>query len=97
MIGDEATGLPLHNAYAAAINSNDIDRLMALLADDVVFQVSGEPELVGHEAVREWGQASLKRLKPGMKSGRPHSGIRAIWPLVAIPILRGLWVVRRAK
>ncbi len=55
MTDDQAAGAQLHHAYVAAINSNDIDRMMALLADDVVFQVSGEPELVGHDAVREWG------------------------------------------
>ncbi len=55
MTDDQATGETLHRAYVAAINSNDIDQLMALMADDVVFQLSGEPELIGHDAVREWG------------------------------------------
>ncbi|QIG54938.1 nuclear transport factor 2 family protein [Altererythrobacter sp. BO-6] len=48
-------GPELHADYVDAINSNDIDQVMALLSDDVVFQVAGEPELIGKSAVREWG------------------------------------------
>ncbi|MEL7196731.1 MAG: nuclear transport factor 2 family protein [Pseudomonadota bacterium] len=44
----------LHKNYVAAINSNDIDRILALMSDDIVFQVPGEPELVGKEAVGAW-------------------------------------------
>lgn len=48
-------GSQLHSAYVDAINSNDIDKVMGLLSDDVVFQVGGEPELIGKAAVHEWG------------------------------------------
>lgn len=48
-----ATG-DLHGNYVAAINSNDIDRILALLSDDVVFQVPSEPELIGKAAIQEW-------------------------------------------
>lgn len=44
----------LHHRYVEAINSNDTDRILTLLSDDIVFQVPGEPELIGKEAVREW-------------------------------------------
>ncbi|WP_373491305.1 nuclear transport factor 2 family protein [Parasphingorhabdus sp.] len=44
----------LHHAYVAAINSNDTDRIIALMDEDIVFQVPGEPELIGNDAVREW-------------------------------------------
>lgn len=44
----------LHQTYVAAINSNETDRILALMSDDVVFQVPGEPELLGKEAVRAW-------------------------------------------
>jgi ketosteroid isomerase-like protein len=44
----------LHHAYVAAINSNNTDRILALMSDDIVFQVPGEPELIGKDAVREW-------------------------------------------
>lgn len=50
----KAPARSLHHAYVAAINSNDTDRILALLSDEVVFQVPGEPELIGKEAVREW-------------------------------------------
>lgn len=46
----------LHHAYVDAINSNDTDRILTLLSEDVVFQVPGEPELIGKAAVREWAE-----------------------------------------
>ena len=47
-------GAALHGAYIKAINNNAIDELMALMAEDVVFQVPGEAELIGRDAVSEW-------------------------------------------
>lgn len=47
-------GKKLHADYVDAINSNDTDKVMALLSEDIVFQVAGEPELVGAAAVSEW-------------------------------------------
>lgn len=43
-----------HNAYVEAINTNDVDTIMARLTDDVVFQAPGAPELIGHDAVRSF-------------------------------------------
>jgi ketosteroid isomerase-like protein len=43
-----------HGAYVAAINSNDIETLMADLTDDIVYQAPSEPEIVGKDAVRMW-------------------------------------------
>ena len=43
-----------HGAYVAAINSNDTERLMADLTDDIVYQAPNEPEIVGKDAVRKW-------------------------------------------
>ncbi len=43
-----------HGAYVAAINSNDIDTLLADLTNDIVYQSPGEPEIVGKAAVRKW-------------------------------------------
>jgi uncharacterized protein (TIGR02246 family) len=51
-ISPSATGL--HHAYVAAINSNDTDRILALMSEDIVFQVPGEPELIGKEAIAAW-------------------------------------------
>src|SRR5215471_4979634 len=43
-----------HDAYVSAINSNDVDTLLADLTDDIVYQSPGEPEIVGKAAVRKW-------------------------------------------
>jgi ketosteroid isomerase-like protein len=43
-----------HGGYVAAINSNDVDTLMADLTDDVVYQAPGAPEVVGKTAVKAW-------------------------------------------
>jgi ketosteroid isomerase-like protein len=43
-----------HDTYVTAINSNDVDTLLADLTDDVVYQSPGEPEIVGKAAVRKW-------------------------------------------
>ena len=43
-----------HGAYVSAINSNDVDTLLADLTDDIVYQSPGEPEIVGKTAVRKW-------------------------------------------
>ena len=43
-----------HGAYVAAINSNDVDTLLADLTDDIVYQSPGEPEIAGKAAVRKW-------------------------------------------
>ncbi|MCB9841309.1 MAG: nuclear transport factor 2 family protein [Phycisphaeraceae bacterium] len=40
--------------YIAAINSNDLDRLLAMFTDDVVFLTPNAPPIVGKAAVREW-------------------------------------------
>ncbi|CAN5269146.1 hypothetical protein BH10PSE13_BH10PSE13_22880 [soil metagenome] len=44
-----------HDAYVAAINSNDIDTFMEMVTDDIVYQAPVEPEIVGKDAVRKWG------------------------------------------
>ena len=43
-----------HGGYVAAINSNDVETLMADLTDDVVYQAPGAPEVIGKAAVRAW-------------------------------------------
>ena len=45
-----------HEAYVTAINSNNVDSLMAVLTDDVVFQAPHEPEMVGKAALRPWAE-----------------------------------------
>ena len=43
-----------HGGYVAAINSNDVETLMADLTDDVVYQAPGAPAGGGKAAVRAW-------------------------------------------
>jgi ketosteroid isomerase-like protein len=43
-----------HGAYVSAINTNDVDTLLADLTDDIVYQSPGEAEIVGKAAVRKW-------------------------------------------
>jgi ketosteroid isomerase-like protein len=48
-----------HDAYVAAINSNDLERFLSRVTDDVVFQAPGTPEIVGKKALRDWAAAYL--------------------------------------
>jgi len=43
----------LENAWAAALNTQDIDALMALYADDAVSMPDGAPMLAGKDAIRK--------------------------------------------
>ena len=43
-----------HGSYVAAINSNDVDTLVADLTDDIVYQAPGAPEVIGKAAVQAW-------------------------------------------
>ncbi|MGH7024781.1 MAG: YybH family protein [Caulobacteraceae bacterium] len=52
--GAKAVEAAAHGSYVAAINSNDTNKLMADLTDDVVYQAPHEPQIVGKAAVRRW-------------------------------------------
>lgn len=56
---DDPAAHAAFGAYVAAINSNNIDSLMAVLTDDVVFLSPHEPILSGKAAVRAWGEPYL--------------------------------------
>ncbi len=43
-----------HQAYVRAINSNNLDSLLSILTDDVVYLAPNEPPYVGKAAVRPW-------------------------------------------
>lgn len=49
-----------HQNYVDAINSNDLDSLLNMLTDDVVFLSSNEPVMVGKAAVRPWVASYFK-------------------------------------
>jgi ketosteroid isomerase-like protein len=59
----KAIGAAAHGAYVEAINSNNVDTLMADLTDDIVYQSPNEPEIVGKQAVRKWAQAYVDAYK----------------------------------
>lgn len=52
-----------HEAYVAAINSNDLDTLLEVLTDDVVFMAAHDKPYVGKEAVRPWLEGYLSAYK----------------------------------
>lgn len=52
MPGGAATAQQAHEAYIRAINGDNIDALMGMLADDIVYQNPNEPEIMGRTAVR---------------------------------------------
>jgi len=43
-----------HEAYVDAINSNDVDQLLGMLTDDIVFLGPNDKPVVGKAAVRPW-------------------------------------------
>ena len=49
-----------HQNYVDAINSNDLDSLLGMLTDDVVFLSANEPVMVGKAAVRPWVASYFK-------------------------------------
>lgn len=51
---DDATLTEAHHAYNAAINANDLEGIMAMLTDDVVFLPPNGERVVGKDAVRAW-------------------------------------------
>jgi ketosteroid isomerase-like protein len=52
-----------HENYVTAINSNNLDQLLGMLTDDVVFMSAHEPVMVGKAAVRPWLEGYLKAYK----------------------------------
>lgn len=61
--GVDSTAHLAHAAYVTAINSNNLDELLGVLTDDVVFLSAHEPAMVGKAAVRPWLEAYLKAYK----------------------------------
>src|SRR5436190_8928218 len=61
--GSDASAHQAHDAYVAAINSNNLDSLLGVLTDDVVFLSAHEPVMVGKAAVRPWLEGYLKAFR----------------------------------
>lgn len=56
---DDGAAHRAHDAYVAAINSNDLGQLLDMLTDDVVFLAPGEPPYVGKAALLPWLEGYL--------------------------------------
>lgn len=56
----DAIARQAHEAYVTAINTNNLDSLLAMLTEDVVYLAPHEPVLVGKAAVRPWAEGYLK-------------------------------------
>jgi len=61
--GDDRGAHQVHEAYVTAINSNNLDTLLGVLTEDVVFLAPQEPVMVGKAAVRPWLEGYLKAFK----------------------------------
>src|SRR5678815_4832724 len=59
----DASAHQAHEAYVTAINSNDLNQMLDVLTDDVVFLSAHEAPMVGKAAVRPWLEAYLKAYK----------------------------------
>ena len=60
---DDTAAHQAHEAYVTAINSNDLDSLLGMLTEDVVFLSAHEQVMVGKAAVRPWLEGYLKSFK----------------------------------
>ena len=54
MTDTESAAHAAHAAYVNAINSNDVDALLATVTDDVVYLPPNSPAIVGSRDVGEW-------------------------------------------
>lgn len=59
----DAAAHAAHDAYVKAINSNDLETIMGMLTEDVVFLAAHEKPYVGKSAVRPWVKGYLDAFK----------------------------------
>jgi ketosteroid isomerase-like protein len=59
----DAAAHKAHEAYVKAINSNNLEILLEMLTDDVVFMAAHAKPFVGKAAVRPWLEGYLKAYK----------------------------------
>lgn len=55
----DAAAHEAHDAYVAAINANDLDAVMAMFTDDIVFMAAGAPVMIGKEEIGPWIEGYL--------------------------------------
>ena len=93
-----------HDAYVSAINSNDVDTLLADLTDDIVYQSPGEPAASGpltdkpssrgsvtatHELAAESGTSRRRGIRARSRGSRSHSPPHANTPRMTLTIISG--------
>ena len=49
-----------HENYVRVINSNNLDSLMSMMTDDVIFLAANSKPIIGKAAVREWADGYIK-------------------------------------
>lgn len=59
----DPTAAKAHENYETAINSNNLDQLVGMLTDDIVYLTAHEPVVVGKKDVRAWLDGYLKQYK----------------------------------
>ena len=52
-----------HDSYVSAINSNDLNAVLDMMTDDVIFLAANTPVMSGKEAVGPWIEGYLKAFK----------------------------------
>lgn len=57
---DTGAASKAHENYVRVINSNNVDSMMAMMTDDVIFLAANGPPVVGKKAVREWIDGYVK-------------------------------------
>src|SRR5215475_13656712 len=60
-----------HGAYVTAINSNNVDILLADLTDDIVYQSPGEPEIIGNFIPTRSSPAASRKCRTRRERCRP--------------------------
>lgn len=60
---DDAGAHKVHEAYVNAINSNNLDTLLGVLTDDVVYLAAHDKPMVGKAAVKPWVDEYFKAYK----------------------------------
>jgi ketosteroid isomerase-like protein len=60
VVVDTAAANKAHENYVRVINSNNVDSLMSMMTDDVVFLSASSKPVIGKAAVREWADGYLK-------------------------------------
>lgn len=60
MAARNAAAHKAHENYVRVINSNNLDSLMSMMTDDVIFLAAGSKPVIGKPAVREWADGYIK-------------------------------------